>query len=66
MFSSKFSSFSVELFPGQLTIMVKTFGTVQFPNNPLKTFHQDFMLTSQNNVWKIVTDSFRFMDKSDG
>ena len=57
--------FSGELFPGQITIIVKTFGTVQFPNNPLKAFHQNFMLTSQNNVWKIVSDNFRFQDKSD-
>ncbi|WAR00643.1 NXT1-like protein, partial [Mya arenaria] len=50
---------------GQLTIIVKTFGTVKFPNNPLKSFHQSFILTSQNNVWKIISDTFRFLEKSD-
>ncbi|XP_060554371.1 NTF2-related export protein 2-like isoform X1 [Ruditapes philippinarum] len=50
---------------GQITIIVKTYGTVKYPNNSLKAFHQSFILTSQNNVWKIISDNFRFQDKSD-
>ncbi|XP_052280260.1 NTF2-related export protein 2-like [Dreissena polymorpha] len=54
---------------GQLYIIVKTFGTVKFPNNALKSFHQSFLLTpetiSGNNFWKIARDTCRFQDKSD-
>ena len=47
---------------GQMTIVVKTFGTVTFQGRQPKAFHQNFLLTSQNNVWKIVSDSFRFQE----
>lgn len=47
---------------GQFSIIVKTYGTVKYQNRKSKTFHQNFMLTSQNNVWKVVSDSFRFQD----
>ncbi|KAJ8298165.1 hypothetical protein KUTeg_024696 [Tegillarca granosa] len=48
-----------EVSSGQMTIIVKTFGTVKYQNRKPKLFHQSFMLTSQNNVWKIVSDNFR-------
>ncbi|XP_048773993.1 NTF2-related export protein 2-like isoform X2 [Ostrea edulis] len=47
---------------GQFSIIVKTYGTVKYQNRKPKTFHQNFMLTSQNNLWKVVSDSFRFQD----
>ncbi|XP_052720887.1 NTF2-related export protein 2-like isoform X2 [Crassostrea angulata] len=47
---------------GQFSIIVKTYGTVKYQNRKSKTFHQNFMLTSQNNVWRVVSDSFRFQD----
>lgn len=47
---------------GQMTICVKTFGKVKYDKNRSKIFHQNFLLTSVNNVWKIVSDSFRFQE----
>jgi len=47
---------------GQMTIIIKVFGTVKYHEKQKHVFHQNFMLTSQNNVWKIVSDSFRFQD----
>ncbi|KAK3100093.1 hypothetical protein FSP39_014616 [Pinctada imbricata] len=47
---------------GQFTIVVKVYGTVKYLKRKPKTFHQNFMLTSQNNVWKIVSDSFRYQE----
>ncbi|XP_052076817.1 NTF2-related export protein 2-like [Mytilus californianus] len=47
---------------GQMTICVKTFGTVKYDKAKPKIFHQNFILTSVNNVWKIVSDSFRFQE----
>lgn len=56
---------SAEISGGQFTIIVKTYGTVKYPNSSLKSFHQVFILTSENNKWKIISDTFRFQDKSD-
>ncbi|XP_033743790.1 NTF2-related export protein 2-like isoform X2 [Pecten maximus] len=47
---------------GQMTIAIKTFGTVKYQGSKTKAFHQNFMLTSLNNVWKIVSESFRFQE----
>ena len=55
-------SFADAVSGGQFTIIVKTYGTVKYQNRKAKTFHQNFMLTSQNNVWKIVSDSFRHQE----
>ncbi|KAL4230517.1 NTF2-related export protein 2 [Mactra antiquata] len=49
--------------PGQFTVIVKVYGTVSYTSNNLRSFHQSFILTSQNNVWKIISDTFRFQDK---
>ena len=57
--------FAAKLCGGHQSMLVKTYGTVKFPNNSSKTFYQTFILSSQNNVWKIVSDTFRFQDKSD-
>ncbi|XP_069130823.1 NTF2-related export protein 2-like isoform X3 [Argopecten irradians] len=47
---------------GQMTVAIKTFGTVKYQGSKTRAFHQNFMLTSLNNVWKIVSDSFRFQE----
>ncbi|CAI9732136.1 NTF2-related export protein 2-like isoform X2 [Octopus vulgaris] len=47
---------------GQTTIGVTTFGLVKFPRKKSKAFHQHFILTSQENVWKIVSDNYRFVE----
>ncbi|KAL3880197.1 hypothetical protein ACJMK2_032459 [Sinanodonta woodiana] len=47
---------------GQMTIMVKTYGTVEFSKNKKRSFQQTFMLTSQNNKWMIVSDCMRFQE----
>ncbi|GAB1601607.1 NTF2-related export protein 2-like isoform X2 [Argonauta hians] len=47
---------------GQTTISVTIFGLVKFPKKKPKAFHQHFILTSQENVWKIVSDNYRFVE----
>ncbi|KAL5012186.1 hypothetical protein ScPMuIL_010737 [Solemya velum] len=52
-----------EVSRGQLSIIVKVFGKVKYDNiKEPRAFNQDFLLTSQNNVWKIVSDSLRFQE----
>ncbi|KAL8590926.1 hypothetical protein ACOMHN_005249 [Nucella lapillus] len=49
-------------FENQTTIVVTTFGRVQFTENKTKSFYQTFLLSSKDNVWKIVSDNFRFVE----
>ncbi len=44
---------------GQTTIIVIVGGYCKFQGNKPQTFSQNFMLTSQNNTWKIVSDCIR-------
>ncbi|CAH1777046.1 unnamed protein product, partial [Owenia fusiformis] len=44
---------------GQTSIIVTTMGSVKYEGNTAKMFNQNFMLTSQENVWKVVSDTFR-------
>ncbi|XP_008564886.1 PREDICTED: NTF2-related export protein 2 [Galeopterus variegatus] len=50
----------------QTTVLVVTSGTVKFDGNRQHYFNQNFLLTAQctsnNNVWKIISDCFRFQD----
>ena len=48
---------------GQTTISVTTLGKVQFEGQEkAKAFYQTFLLSSQANVWKIVSDNYRFLE----
>ncbi|KAK7479224.1 hypothetical protein BaRGS_00029568 [Batillaria attramentaria] len=46
----------------QTSIMVTVFGKVDYRDSKPKSFYQTFILTSQGNVWKIVSDTFRFLE----
>ena len=46
-----------------MAIAVTVFGNVKYANNKVKAFSENFILTSQANVWKIASDVFRFMEK---
>ena len=47
----------------QTTIIVTTMGRVQFQDSKPKSFYQTFLLSSNSdNVWKIVSDTYRFME----
>lgn len=47
---------------GETTIVVTVFGKVQFTGSKAKGFFQTFLLSSRANVWKIVSDNYRFME----
>ncbi|XP_065844531.1 NTF2-related export protein 1-like [Oscarella lobularis] len=51
--------------PGQTSILVATEGTVKYEGNRERPFSQNFVLTEQSGVWKIVSDCFRFTDESE-
>ena len=54
--------FAESAFEHQTTIVVTAFGKVEFQDSKPKGFYQTFILSSQANVWKIVSDNFRFME----
>uniref|UniRef100_T1JER8 NTF2-related export protein n=1 Tax=Strigamia maritima TaxID=126957 RepID=T1JER8_STRMM len=47
---------------GQATIVVLVAGTIKFQEKPSTSFHQNFVLTVQKDVWKVATDCFRFQE----
>lgn len=53
---------------GQTTLLVVTAGSVKFDGNKQRYFNQNFLLTAQASpnsdqpVWKIASDCFRFQD----
>ncbi|XP_025087109.1 NTF2-related export protein 2-like isoform X2 [Pomacea canaliculata] len=47
---------------GQTSIMVTVFGKACYQDTKAKGFFQTFILTSQGNVWKIVSDTYRFLE----
>eukprot|EP00794_Sanderia_malayensis_P004417 gene4417-5007_t len=49
--------------PGQTTILVIVEGTVSCNEENPKYFSQNFMITALDNVWKIASDCFRFIDR---
>ncbi|KAK7097281.1 NTF2-related export protein 2-like [Littorina saxatilis] len=53
-------------FEGQTTVVVSTFGLVKYQDNKTQSFYQTFILSSQANVWKIVSDNYRFLEASSG
>uniref|UniRef100_A0A336MKH1 NTF2-related export protein n=1 Tax=Culicoides sonorensis TaxID=179676 RepID=A0A336MKH1_CULSO len=46
----------------QQTLIIQVSGTVKFQDNPSKMFQQTFMVTAQQDKWKIVSDCFRIQD----
>ena len=54
--------FAESAFEHQTTIVVTAFGKVEFQDSKPKGFYQTFILSSQANVWKIVSDNYRFME----
>jgi len=50
--------------PGRTTVLVTVEGTVSFNNEKPRYFNQNFMLTAVDNVWKIASDCFRYIDTS--
>lgn len=64
----KFYSLIEQATQGQTTLLVVTGGTVKFEGNKLRFFNQNFLLTAQATpnsdqpVWKIASDCFRFQD----
>ena len=57
-----FSFISDQVTGGQTTIFVTVGGYCKFQGNKPQTFSQNFMLTSQNNTWKIVSDCIRTVE----
>lgn len=49
---------------GQTTISVQVCGGVKYLNHQNKPFQQTFLLTADNDKWKIVTDVFRCQEYS--
>ncbi|XP_053328650.1 NTF2-related export protein 2 [Spea bombifrons] len=51
---------------GQKTVMVVVHGSVKYEGNKLHNFNQNFLLTihttPSSQVWKIISDCFRFHD----
>lgn len=43
----------------QATILVTCSGKMLFNGETTKFFHESFMLSAQNNTWKIVTETYR-------
>ena len=46
--------------PGSTTIAVFVSGTVEYEDSKSKIFSQNFVLTAEGAVWKVVSDCFRF------
>jgi NTF2-related export protein 1/2 len=44
------------------TFLVQVSGTVKYQDSPSRAFQQTFMLTAQQDKWKIVNDCFRLQD----
>lgn len=49
----------IEAMPGRQTLVLMTAGTIQMSKHPAKPFQQTFLLTNQDDKWKIVRDCFR-------
>ncbi|KAK7138174.1 hypothetical protein R3I94_013717 [Phoxinus phoxinus] len=73
--TSEFTVFTLDCQPvheqatqGQTTLLVVTAGSVKFEGNKQRYFNQNFLLTAQASpnsdqpVWKIASDCFRFQD----
>ncbi|XP_055305931.1 NTF2-related export protein-like [Sitodiplosis mosellana] len=46
----------------QKTLLILVSGSLRVLNNPLKQFQQTFVISAQDDKWKIVRDCFRIQD----
>lgn len=47
---------------GQFTVMIQVSGKVKYQDKRPKSFQQNFIITAQENQWKIVSDCFRLQE----
>lgn len=47
--------------PGRTSILVVVGGTVEYEGSKSKIFSQNFVLTAEGKVWKVVSDCFRLI-----
>ncbi|XP_077984288.1 NTF2-related export protein 2-like [Glandiceps talaboti] len=47
---------------GRISILVTVNGTVKFDGSRVNGFNQNFVLTTQDSVWKIASDCLRFQE----
>ncbi|KAF5286729.1 hypothetical protein FQR65_LT12462 [Abscondita terminalis] len=47
---------------GQLSFLIQASGTVTYQDKTPKSFQQSFVITAQNDKWKIVSDCFRLQE----
>lgn len=47
---------------GQLTYLIQAGGTVRYTDHPVKPFQQTFIITAQEDKWKIASDCYRLQD----
>ncbi|KAL7063370.1 hypothetical protein AAHC03_0181 [Spirometra sp. Aus1] len=47
---------------GSSLVMVNVFGTIKFDGNPSKTFSETFFLIQESNLWRVQSDTFRFIE----
>ncbi|KAK5642777.1 hypothetical protein RI129_008944 [Pyrocoelia pectoralis] len=47
---------------GQLSFLIQVSGTVKYQDKTPKTFQESFVITAQNDKWKIVSDCFRLQE----
>ncbi|KAH8402404.1 hypothetical protein KR009_011830, partial [Drosophila setifemur] len=46
----------------QLTYLILTGGTVKFLDQPVRNFQQSFIVTADNDKWKIASDCYRLQE----
>ncbi|KAB0796987.1 hypothetical protein PPYR_11048 [Photinus pyralis] len=47
---------------GQLSFLIQVSGTVKYQDKVPKSFQESFVITAQNDKWKIVSDCFRLQE----
>ncbi|ALC43441.1 Nxt1 [Drosophila busckii] len=46
----------------QTTYLIMTGGTVKFLDQPVRNFQQNFVVTAENDKWKIASDCYRLQE----
>lgn len=46
----------------QITYLIQVGGTVRYQEQPTKPFQQTFIITAQDDKWKIASDCYRLQD----
>uniref|UniRef100_A0A1A9WIQ8 NTF2-related export protein n=1 Tax=Glossina brevipalpis TaxID=37001 RepID=A0A1A9WIQ8_9MUSC len=47
---------------GQITYLIQTGGVVKYTDQPTRPFQQTFIITAQDDKWKIASDCYRLQD----